>query len=123
MLEIGPGGSPHPRSDVLLERRFESEPEAEAQRGYTPKLRTTKPVVYYDGGRFPFADDEFNYVICSHVLEHAQDVDFFTSELFRVASRGYIEYPTVYYEYLYNFSVEQVDHVVQALRRAMEKTR
>ena len=27
--------------------------------------------------------------------------------MFRVARRGYLEYPTVYYEYLYNFAVHR----------------
>ena len=39
------------------------------------------------------------------MIEHVDDVEFFCSEMFRVAKRGYIEYPTLYYEYLYNFSV------------------
>ena len=103
VLEIGPGGHPHPRSDMLLEKRFSDEKEAEAQRGYTPSPKTDKKVVYYDGGNFPFKDNEFNYVICSHVLEHVQDIDFFVNELNRVASRGYLEYPTIYYDYIYNF--------------------
>ena len=76
VLEIGPGGHPYPRSDILLEKRFGSFEEAEAQRGYTPKLQTNKKIVYYDGGIFPFKDKEFNYVICSHVLKHISDVEF-----------------------------------------------
>lgn len=105
VLEIGPGSNPHPRSDVLLERVFESVIDASAQRGNTPPLKTDKKLVFYKGERFPFNDKEFDYVICSHVLEHVDNVDFFMSELFRIASRGYLEYPTVYYEYLYNFNV------------------
>ncbi len=56
VLEIGPGGSSHFRSDVLLEKRFNDEALAEAQRGFTPKLKTTKKIVYYNGGAFPFKD-------------------------------------------------------------------
>jgi hypothetical protein len=104
VLEIGPGSSPHERSDVLLEKKF-SEAEALAQFGHNGKLMTSKKVVYYDGARFPFSDKEFNYVICSHVLEHVENVDLFLSEVFRVASKGYFEYPLIYYEYLYNFDV------------------
>jgi hypothetical protein len=32
-----------------------------------------------------------------------QNLEKFIQELARVAARGYIEFPTVYYEYLYNF--------------------
>lgn len=102
VLEIGPGGTPHPRSDVLLERNFDSASEAEEQRGYAPALATDRQVVFYDGGRFPFVDQEFDYVICSHVLEHVADVEFFVGELTRVAGRGYLEFPTIYYDYIYD---------------------
>ena len=104
VLEVGPGGTPHPRSDVFLEKRF-SENEAKAQRGHVPNIQTEKSIIYYDGGKFPFEDREFNYVICSHVLEHVpeNDIPFFVQELHRVAPRGYVEFPTIYYEYIYNF--------------------
>lgn len=107
VLEIGPGGAPHPRSDVLLEKTFEDEKIAERQRGLEPKLKTNKKIVYYDGGIFPFQDKEFDYVICSHVLEHVSDIDSFLKEMFRVAKKGYLEYPLIYYDYIYNFP----DHV------------
>jgi hypothetical protein len=103
VLEVGPGGTPHPRADVFLEKEFDSEQVSKGQRGHAPPLATDKPVVKYQGGRFPFADKEFDYVICSHVLEHVEDVDAFAAELTRVARRGYLEFPTVYYDYLYDF--------------------
>ena len=34
-------------------------------------------------------------MITSHVLEHVEDVDFLIKELERVASKGYIELPTI----------------------------
>jgi SAM-dependent methyltransferase len=103
VLEIGPGGSPHPRSDVLLEKNFHDQAEAKGQRGHAPELKTDKKIVFYDGGRFPFQDKEFDYVICSHVIEHIEDVDNFIAEIVRVGNKGYLEYPTIYYEYIYNF--------------------
>ena len=108
VLEVGPGSSPYHRSDVLLEKKFDNA-EAKAQRGHTNDLKTNKTIVYYDGPGFPFKDYEFDYVICSHVLEHIpeDEIDFFLKELQRVARKGYLEYPTVYYEYLYNFKVHK----------------
>ena len=103
VLEIGPGGTPHPRSDIFLELRFDDPAVAAGQRGFAPPLKTTKEIVFYDGGRFPFHDKEFDYIICSHVLEHVDDVDAFVSEIVRVGKKGYLEYPTVYYDYIYNF--------------------
>jgi FkbM family methyltransferase len=104
VLEIGPGGLPHPRSDVFLELALD-EDSLVAQRGNADALVTNKQVVYYDGGKFPFKDNEFDYVICSHVLEHVPRLDAFVAEMFRVARAGYVEYPTAYYEYLYNYDV------------------
>jgi ubiquinone/menaquinone biosynthesis C-methylase UbiE len=107
VLEIGPGGTPHPRSDVLLEKIFNEPCEAKEQRGNTPELSTNKKIVFYQGDNLPFADNEFDYTICSHVLEHVDNVEKLISELTRVSSKGYMEYPTIYYEYLYNFRVHK----------------
>ena len=102
VLEVGPGGSPHPKSTVFLEKRFLDDDEAAEQRGYAPAALIDTNIIYYDGGTFPFADGEFDYVICSHVLEHVDDVEFFVQELCRVALAGYLEFPTIYYDYIYN---------------------
>lgn len=105
VLEIGPGSSPHPRSDAFLEMRFSTEKDARHQRADLGEFHTEKPIHYYDGGVFPFKTKEFDYVICSHVIEHVDDVPGFLAEMFRVAHRGYVEYPTIHYDYLYNFDV------------------
>ena len=39
---------------------------------------------YYDGGRFPFADGEFDGVLCSQVLEHVFTPAEFLAEVHRV---------------------------------------
>ena len=42
----------------------------------------------------PFKDDEFDFVIASHVMEHVEDVELFIAELERISKKGYIELPT-----------------------------
>ena len=44
--------------------------------------------------RLPFKDNEFDFVISSHVIEHVEDFKFFISEIERVTAQGYIELPT-----------------------------
>lgn len=108
VLEIGPGASPHSRSDAFLELNFGAKQDQISQRGGVLENANfgDKTVYYYDGGSFPFENNQFDYVICSHVIEHVVDPASFLTELFRVGSgRGYLEYPLIPYEYLYNFDV------------------
>jgi len=107
VLEIGPGADPHKRSDILLEKKFGSEEEARSQRAGKNKMKSNRQIIYFDGSKFPFKDKSFDYIICSHVLEHVDDVEFFISEITRVGKKGYLEYPTIYYDYIYNFKVHK----------------
>ena len=43
--------------------------------------------------KLPFQDNEFDFVITSHVIEHVKDLDFFLKEIQRVGKKGYIEVP------------------------------
>ena len=45
--------------------------------------------------KLPFKDNEFDFVIASHVMEHVEDIEFFITELERVSKKGYIELPTM----------------------------
>ena len=42
----------------------------------------------------PFNDNQFDFVISSHVMEHVEDLKYFIKEIERVSKRGYIELPT-----------------------------
>lgn len=107
VLEIGPGADPYFRSDILLEKKYSTEEEYYSQLGKEEHIKTNKTIIFYDGEIMPFNDDEFDYVICSHVLEHIDDVDKFIKEIMRVGKRGYFEFPTIYYDYIYNFDVHK----------------
>jgi len=108
VLEIGPGFTPHFRSNEFLEYRFGDLEVAMNQRGnvQSPPDFGNRKVTYYEGGTFPFQDNEFDYVIASQVIEHTPDPKQFMSEVFRVGGgRGYIEFPLPAYEYLFDFDV------------------
>ena len=53
-----------------------------------------KNFIKLDGKILPFKDDEFDFVIASHVMEHVEDVELFITELERISKKGYIELPT-----------------------------
>ena len=44
--------------------------------------------------KLPFKDNEFDFVITSHVIEHVDDFQFFIREIERISKQGYIELPT-----------------------------
>jgi ubiquinone/menaquinone biosynthesis C-methylase UbiE len=110
VLEIGPGSTPFAAATHYLELNITTEEERVRQRGdvvSAPEFGG-KPVSYYDGDRFPFADDAFDYVIASHVIEHVQSPELFMQEIFRVGhGRGYLEFPQITYEYMFDFDVHR----------------
>jgi SAM-dependent methyltransferase len=51
-----------------------------------------------DRAPWPFADNQFDFAVCSHTLEDVRDPLWVCSELCRVARRGYIEVPSRAFE-------------------------
>jgi SAM-dependent methyltransferase len=91
VLDVGSGDKPHWRADVLLDRYLG---EAYAgQRSGTSAVRIDRPLFDADAAAMPFADQVFDFVICSHLLEHVERPDEVIAELCRVAKAGYIEVP------------------------------
>ena len=58
------------------------------------KFYKDKNFIKLEKKQLPFEDNQFDFVIASHVLEHVEDYKFFISELERVSKKGYIELPT-----------------------------
>ena len=54
----------------------------------------TKKFIKIKDKKLPFKDNEFDFVITSHVIEHVEDFQFFINEIQRITKQGYIELPT-----------------------------
>lgn len=91
VLEIGSGHRPMYRSDVLIDKYAEDDSHRCGHIRIYPHQR----FIHAKGEELPFADKEFDYVICNQVLEHAEDPARFISEITRVGRRGYIEVPSM----------------------------
>tara|TARA_B110000305_G_C19144558_1_gene495154 strand:- start:35 stop:388 length:354 start_codon:yes stop_codon:yes gene_type:complete len=52
-----------------------------------------KKFVQIKDKNLPFLNNEFDFVVSSHVIEHVEDFEFFIKELERVSKKGYIELP------------------------------
>tara|TARA_B110000008_G_C16666115_1_gene442879 strand:+ start:72 stop:683 length:612 start_codon:yes stop_codon:yes gene_type:complete len=83
ILDIGCGYTAHKNSTVVCDIQNLS------------SFYKDKKFIKLSGGKLPFKNNEFDFVIASHVIEHVKDVDFFIKELERVAPKGYIELPTI----------------------------
>ena len=92
VLEVGSGGNPFPRANVLSDAF-----EITGERGWE-SLVSDRPTVLAYGENLPFKDKAFDFVICSHVLEHTPYPEKFLKELQRVAHAGYIETPDAFME-------------------------
>ena len=97
VLEVGGGHRPHPRANVVVDKFTDSN----FHRSGDLKVLKNQTFLEADGENLPFKDKEFDYVICSHVLEHVENPEKFLAEQFRVAKRGYIETPSLIGEVLY----------------------
>lgn len=92
VLEVGAGGNPYPRSNVLLDAYEETR-----ERHWAP-LVSDRPTVLGFVENLPFKDKVFDFVIAAHVLEHSSEPELFLEELQRVAKAGYIEVPDAFME-------------------------
>jgi len=91
VLDVGSGDKPHWRADVLLDRFVDA--EHGGQRSGRAGALVSRPLFDADAAAMPFADGVFDYVICSHVLEHVPDPAAVIAEITRVGKAGYIEVP------------------------------
>jgi len=53
-----------------------------------------KKFIHIVDKKLPFKENEFDFVISSHVIEHVNDLNFFINEIQRISKKGYIELPS-----------------------------
>jgi SAM-dependent methyltransferase len=115
VLEVGSGGNPYFRSNVLLDAYQETR-----ERHWVP-LVADRPTVLGFVERLPFKDKSFDFVIASHVLEHSTDPARFLSELQRVAKAGYIEVPDAFMERINPYRDHRLEITVRDGRLVIRK--
>jgi Methyltransferase domain len=96
VLEIGSGGNPCARSDVLVDFAL-SEKEHPKSRG----IVTDRTTIFSQAEKLPFQDNAFDFSITIHTLEHSESPSAFLDEISRVSKSGYIETPSPIHELLF----------------------
>lgn len=113
VLDIGSGHNPHPKADVIVDKFAGSN----YHRSGDIKALSHQKFIEADGQSLPFEDQSFDYTICSHVLEHVNDPVKFLSEQYRVASKGYVETPSILGEYIipkqsHRWVIQEIDEKI-----------
>lgn len=99
ILDIGSGDRPLEKATVLCDLYLKDDfQRAKFGPLVIPK---GKDFVCCDAHSLPFKGGYFDYVNCTHVLEHANDPSLLFREVKRVARHGYIETPSWFAENIF----------------------
>lgn len=88
ILEIGPGVTPFPKSNYFIDTFDKNE------NNYFK--------IDIDYEKFPFSNNNFDFIYCRHVLEDIQNPMNAFNEIMRVCKTGYIETPSPLIEFSNN---------------------
>lgn len=91
VLDVGSGNIPLPFATCQAEYAISDDSYGRAGQAFQT-IRGV-PLVQCSVEKLPFADKSFDFVYCSHVMEHVNDPVAACAELSRVGKRGYIESP------------------------------
>lgn len=100
--DVGPGGYPWPRANVYIDRSLATLQSIRLNSDQSileADLRTGLPMI---------PDKHFDYLWCSHVLEHVPDPARVAQTFSRIAKRGTIVLPSFAKESIFHF--EETDH-------------
>lgn len=91
IADIGSGNNPMQQADVIVDKYPHDDTH---RRG---KLKIPKGARFVKGdvtNLCMFRDREFDFVNCTHVIEHLDEPWLAMTELMRIGKSGYIEYPS-----------------------------
>ncbi|HVF53681.1 MAG TPA: methyltransferase domain-containing protein [Actinomycetota bacterium] len=100
VLDVGSGQNPHPRANILVDKFLTTSHERAGGGG----LVIDRPLILTDAANTPFPAKAFDFVFCSHLLEHVESPSSLMDELMRIGKRGYLETPSKTYEKLWGWS-------------------
>lgn len=104
VLDVGGGHQPFSRADVIVDLSFAT---SEHRGGNEAVRGEEQEWVEANIEDLPFCDNSFDFVYCTHVLEHVGNPEKACRELMRVASRGFLEVPRKFTEYLAGYPAHQ----------------
>jgi SAM-dependent methyltransferase len=99
VLDVGSGAYPFPFATMLVDLYTEN-----TQHRYDDLRTDGKPFKVADINHLPFEDKSYDFVYCSHLLEHVDDPVRACTELMRVGKRGYIETPSIMSDVLFSWA-------------------
>lgn len=97
VLDVGGWAKPFPRADWVIDllpyaSRGLYGSEGDGEERFSEDTWVVRDIC--DPEPFPFADDQFDFVVCSHTLEDVRDPARVCAEIARVGRAGYIETPS-----------------------------
>lgn len=100
VLDVGSGDKPFWRADVNVDKYFDDN-----QQRHSGSIIFDKRKLFFktDVEDLPFKNKAFDFVFCSHLLEHVENPDKAIREITRVGKRGYLEIPRAFREFLMPF--------------------
>jgi Methyltransferase domain len=108
VLDVGGWASPFPRADWVIDlmphetRGLYGYDETQARdERFSAETWVVRDICAREP--WPFVEDQFDFVVCSHTLEDIRDPIWVCSEIVRVGKAGYIEVPSRLEEQSYGF--------------------
>lgn len=111
VLDIGGSSAPFKRANQIIDIVPWSGVHLDKAKGYGETLFNKNSYTQFDicsREKWPFADKEFDYSVCSHVLEDIRDPLWVCSEIIRTSKAGYIEIPSRLYETTFGVEVKKL---------------